>query len=196
MMMIMIIIITIIIIITNDIISVGVITIITYFPYLRIKAKLPLYSGAVASNSVVAESTAQCGVPSVTPNVPEIDQVANYVENLAKSVDSTGDRLVRHGNVIVRQGRPAVFPVLNVAGGSVSVAHSWPWQISMNVYGMHFCGGVILHRRWILTAAHCAYVTLDTCLHERFFFPIYRSTRCRAVSRCKNRPCKHPRETD
>ncbi|XP_069028459.1 plasminogen [Embiotoca jacksoni] len=43
-----------------------------------------------------------------------------------------------------------------IVGGCVSKPHSWPWQISLRTHsGIHFCGGTLIHRQWVLTAAHC-----------------------------------------
>nr|UCK81482.1 MASP-related molecule 2-like protein [Arenicola marina] len=61
-------------------------------------------------------------------------------------------------------GRPEVrAKVTRIVGGSVAVPHSWPWQISMRFKGHpnelwgHWCGGSIIAREWIITAAHCLY---------------------------------------
>uniref|UniRef100_A0A3Q4AS12 pancreatic elastase n=1 Tax=Mola mola TaxID=94237 RepID=A0A3Q4AS12_MOLML len=46
-----------------------------------------------------------------------------------------------------------------VVGGEVARANSWPWQISLqyksgsNYY--HTCGGTLIKRGWVMTAAHC-----------------------------------------
>ncbi|XP_069370993.1 plasminogen [Paralichthys olivaceus] len=44
-----------------------------------------------------------------------------------------------------------------IVGGCVSKAHSWPWQISLrtSISRDHFCGGTLIDRQWVLTAAHC-----------------------------------------
>lgn len=45
-----------------------------------------------------------------------------------------------------------------IVGGEVVDITQHPWQVSLRnvVVGIsHFCGGSILNREWILTAAHC-----------------------------------------
>ncbi|XP_070706923.1 elastase-1-like [Pempheris klunzingeri] len=46
-----------------------------------------------------------------------------------------------------------------VIGGEVARPNSWPWQVSLqyrsgsNYY--HTCGGTLIERGWVMTAAHC-----------------------------------------
>ncbi|XP_058136697.1 kallikrein-13 [Dasypus novemcinctus] len=40
-------------------------------------------------------------------------------------------------------------------GGYTCLPHSQPWQVALLVQGRLLCGGVLVHPRWVITAAHC-----------------------------------------
>ncbi|XP_070850199.1 elastase-1-like [Chaetodon trifascialis] len=46
-----------------------------------------------------------------------------------------------------------------VVGGEVAEPNSWPWQISLQYRSSngwyHTCGGTLIQRGWVMTAAHC-----------------------------------------
>jgi secreted trypsin-like serine protease len=42
-----------------------------------------------------------------------------------------------------------------IVGGAATTIAQHPWQISLQGFGSHFCGGSIIGDRWVLTAQHC-----------------------------------------
>ncbi|XP_060749067.1 transmembrane protease serine 9-like [Tachysurus vachellii] len=42
-----------------------------------------------------------------------------------------------------------------IVGGADASPGSWPWQVSFQSGGSHFCGGSLINADWVLSAAHC-----------------------------------------
>lgn len=52
-------------------------------------------------------------------------------------------------------------PTLRIIGGDDTEPGEWPWiaalieSYSDSLYSGHFCGGSLIHHKWVVTAAHC-----------------------------------------
>nr|AAT81428.1 trypsin precursor MDP5A [Mayetiola destructor] len=49
-----------------------------------------------------------------------------------------------------------------IVGGFEIDIKDVPWQVSLQTNGSHFCGGSIISSKWILTAAHCPFLNVDS----------------------------------
>ncbi|NWY60534.1 DDN1 protein, partial [Chionis minor] len=43
----------------------------------------------------------------------------------------------------------------SVIGGQEAKPHSRPYMVFIRFRNSGYCGGALLHKRWVLTAAHC-----------------------------------------
>ncbi|XP_069375947.1 ovochymase-1 isoform X2 [Paralichthys olivaceus] len=57
---------------------------------------------------------------------------------------------------------PGIAGLLMSQDGDVSVENVtescpffWPWQVSLQSNGRHYCSGVLIHHQWVITAKHC-----------------------------------------
>uniref|UniRef100_A0A8D2H7Y7 Transmembrane serine protease 13 n=1 Tax=Urocitellus parryii TaxID=9999 RepID=A0A8D2H7Y7_UROPR len=51
-----------------------------------------------------------------------------------------------------------------IVGGTLTSENKWPWQVSLHYGITHICGGTLIDAQWVLTAAHCFFVTREKIL--------------------------------
>uniref|UniRef100_A0A2K5PNH4 Transmembrane serine protease 13 n=1 Tax=Cebus imitator TaxID=2715852 RepID=A0A2K5PNH4_CEBIM len=51
-----------------------------------------------------------------------------------------------------------------IVGGTLASESKWPWQVSLHFGTTHICGGTLIDAQWVLTAAHCFFVTREKIL--------------------------------
>ncbi|KAF3823621.1 hypothetical protein GH733_007089 [Mirounga leonina] len=51
-----------------------------------------------------------------------------------------------------------------IVGGALAPESKWPWQVSLHYGTTHICGGTLIDAQWVLTAAHCFFVTQEKIL--------------------------------
>ncbi|XP_001379966.2 neutrophil elastase [Monodelphis domestica] len=62
-----------------------------------------------------------------------------------------------HGTLLLLLVSIHGAPVLGskIVGGRAAVPHSRPYMVSLQRRSGHFCGGTLIHPRFVMTAAHC-----------------------------------------
>ncbi|XP_016837090.2 trypsin [Nasonia vitripennis] len=58
-------------------------------------------------------------------------------------------------NLIVAANTDNLFSHGRIVGGEDATIETYPYQISIQEYGSHICGGSIISTYWVLTAGHC-----------------------------------------
>jgi len=80
-----------------------------------------------------------------------------FVENYS---DNDTD-LPFSGDSIVVEDPCTTDPSSRIVGGDEAEEHTFPWIISLGQMGTHSCGGSIVDRKTIVTAAHCIHGNLE-----------------------------------
>ena len=61
-------------------------------------------------------------------------------------------------------------PSSRVVGGSNARQGSWPWQVELlqlkDTTFSHKCGGTLICNQWVVTAAHCVFMSPDASKYK------------------------------
>ncbi|XP_041891557.1 ovochymase-2 isoform X1 [Corvus kubaryi] len=88
-------------------------------------------------------------------HVPDLDTLNSTNEDF-ENMDITEEEIqVTTEDACGMPSNQPRFIFSRIIGGEEAVQYSWPWQASVQIADEHICGGAVLTKEWVVTAAHC-----------------------------------------
>ncbi|XP_032049968.1 ovochymase-2 isoform X3 [Aythya fuligula] len=89
-------------------------------------------------------------------HVTDLDTLNSTSEEVFEDMDTTVEEIqvTTDDTCGVPSNQPR-FIFSRIIGGEEAVPYSWPWQVSIQISNEHICGGAVLAKEWVVTAAHC-----------------------------------------
>ncbi|XP_059952868.1 transmembrane protease serine 11D [Mesoplodon densirostris] len=107
--------------------------------------------------------------PSVKRRIESVlQQIMNNSENLEMNTSGELTQITDQDteNILTQECglRPDLTTLSDerIIGGTKAKEGDWPWQVSLQWSNLHHCGGVLISKKWILSAAHCFTSRSDT----------------------------------
>lgn len=89
-------------------------------------------------------------------HVTDLDTLDSASVEVFENTDMTEEEIqVTTDDVCGMPSNQPRFIFSRIIGGEEAVPHSWPWQVSIQISDQHICGGAVLAKEWVITAAHC-----------------------------------------
>ncbi len=129
---------------------------------------LGIYTRIIEYNDWIESIIKSCSIPSPTPPIPittttttppptDTNTAIIYVNTTMKPVKLPEVYRCNHTLTCGCGSVPVVLTPARIVGGEKVVEYSWPMMVSLRFpsENNHWCGGTILSKSYILTAAHC-----------------------------------------
>ena len=87
--------------------------------------------------------------------MPTHTYIASQTAVVVGSASSTPAPELYKPNISEICGRSLPKRRPKIVGGAETHHGEFPWLVSIRLDQRHFCGGALLDKQWILTAAHC-----------------------------------------
>ncbi|XP_068550754.1 ovochymase-2 isoform X2 [Anas acuta] len=88
--------------------------------------------------------------------VTDLDTLNSTSEEVFEDMDTTVEEIqVTTDDICGVPSNQPRFIFSRIIGGEEAVPYSWPWQVSIQISNEHICGGAVLAKEWVVTAAHC-----------------------------------------
>ncbi|XP_048865521.1 ovochymase-1 isoform X2 [Brienomyrus brachyistius] len=113
-----------------------------------------------------------CGRPKKPGVYTNLTRYVKWINSVMEddALQIRSNTIKTHAESLVLCGQPNIQPCwqssdyarvvqvkhkLRVENIQSACPHSWPWQVSLQTHGRHYCTGTLIHRDWVLAAYHC-----------------------------------------